>query len=614
MVVSGPGDFRSDAASKLIVLPAEATLAPIEYWDVGSALTLESIYKREDRSHSAIPITFNGCFGWHHPGVASRGIVLCGPVGEEADYVYASLRQFADRLASAGFSTLRLDYPGLYNSLDLDEGRHPPAAWIESIQAASRWLKAEAGVDDVVLVGLRFGAGLALRCAEELGGVDRLVLMAPVVSGVAYQRELSLLAKLSEVGRPASGFEAPHLAATLFTAEQTFDVKTLRCVEGGARPARRVLVLSEAGSGGGRRLGDQLRALGCEVIDSPFAGYSELMVQPEWARYPEEAFGGVIDWLCDGLPATPAPTVPRAPRRAGAMALNPPGVWETPVFLGDDTPLFGIFCRPETPREHPPGVLFLNTGAVPQAGMNRIWVSMARKFAAAGITSLRFDISGVGDSPQRRGSGAGPPNMLEACADVSAAIGWLQAQGCSSVTLVGFCWGAQLACNVALEDNRVTRLVMINSRRQFWDIDIDGAPQRSFGTYLRLTRDAAKWGSLWRGEIPLAQLADFGGRLAFVAMKSTYERVSGIEDRRRRSTRKLRSLRERGVETLFIHGNDDTFLAEFEDYFGVERDRLGALLNINTHFVEGVHHRFPNERRLAELVRLVSTILCARSR
>jgi dienelactone hydrolase len=557
----------------------------------------------------ATPIAFEGCFGWLHPGGTSRGVVLCGPVGEEADYVYANLRRFADRLASAGHSTLRFDYPGLYNSLDLDEGRDPPAAWIESIKAASRWLKAESGVEDVVLVGLRFGSGLALRCAEELGGVDRLVLMAPVVSGVAYQRELALLAKLGEGAKPVSGFDAPHQAATLFTAEQTFDVKSLRCLEGDVRPARRVLILSDAGSGGVRKLGERLRALGCEVTDRPFERYAELMVQPEWAQYPEEAFGGVIDWLRDEAPVNPASSVAQAQRLTGEATLNPPGARESAVFLGEDSALFGVLCRPDVPRDDQPGVLFLNTGAVPQAGMNRMWVSLARKLATLGLLSLRFDISGVGDSPRSAASVAGPPNMLEACADVGAAIAWLQAQGCSSVTLIGFCWGAQLACNVALEDSRVARLIMINSRRQFWDIEIDGEPRRSFSTYLRLSRDGAKWGSLWRGEIPLAQLADFAGRLAFGAMKTTYEWAAAKEGQRRRSTRKLRSLHDRGVETLFVQGNDDTFLAEFEDYFGVKRNGLGALLNINTHFFHDVHHRFPNDKRLAELIRLISAHL-----
>ncbi len=547
---------------------------------------------------------FDGCFGWHHPGGSSRGVVLCGPVGEEADYVYASLREWADRLARAGISTLRFDYPGLYNSLDLEEGRSPPDAWIETIRAASNWLRVEAGVQDVVLVGLRFGAGLALKFAEEQGGVDRLVLMAPVVSGLAYQRELSLLAKLSEGGKPVSGPEA-HQAATLFTAEQTFDVEGLRCGQADNRPARQVLVLSESASSNGRRLGERLRSLGCEVIERPFEGYAELMVQPEWARYPEEAFGGVLDWLRGGSPPASIPSPTLMQRSPPAPALKAPGACEFPIFLGDDSPLFGIVCRPDAPRGDRQGVLFLNTGAVPQAGMNRMWVSMARKFAALGITSLRFDISGVGDSPRRQATGSGPPNMAEACADVAAAISWLKAQDCSSVTLIGFCWGAQLACNVALADSRVTRLIMINSRRQFWDIESDGAQQRSFNTYLRLSRDAAKWGSFWRGEIPLGQLSQFAGQLVTVGIRTIYEHVSGREDGRRRSTRKLRSLRERGVETLFVQGNDDTFLAEFEDYFGVPRDRLGSLLNIKTHFFKGVHHRFPDGRRLSELVQLV---------
>jgi dienelactone hydrolase len=551
-----------------------------------------------------IPVAFDGCFGWFHPGGTARGVVLCGPVGEEADFVYGAWREFAERLARAGLSTLRFDYPGLGDSLDLNADDDTPTAWVDSIKAAMRWLAAESAIEEVAVVGMRLGAGLALRCAEEIGGLSRLVLIAPLASGTAFQRELALLARLNEAGA-AVELTAPSEAASVFTAEKTFDLASLRFGRSGRRPARQVLILSTNGSGAAGSLGDKIAATGAEVIREGFPGYAALMVRPEAALYPEAAFGKVVDWLGDGSGHTAAPPHPRSPPRPFATALTPPGARETPVLFRDAAPLFGILCRPDAPREGAPGLLFLNTGAVPHAGMNRIWVSMARRYAQNGFTSLRFDIGGVGESRAPMPGAPRQPVMREAVADVDAAVDWLRAQGCSTITLIGFCWGAQLACNVALADPRVGRLIMINAARQFWDLETDREPPRSLDTYLRLLRDSAKWKSLRGGAISLAELAGFAGRLAWAAVKSIRERVSGAGDRSQQTIKKLRALSERGVDAAIFHGEDDTFLWEIEDNLRVGRRGFAALLGMHTHFFPGVHHRFADDESLAELVRAV---------
>ncbi len=551
-----------------------------------------------------IPISFDGCFGWFHPAGTSRGVVLCGPVGEEADYVYGVWRDFAERLAQAGLSTLRFDYPGLGDSLDLDDGVDAPTAWVDGVKAAMLWLATQAAVEEVAVVGMRLGSGLALRCAEELGGVSRLVLIAPLASGTAFQRELALLARLNEAGADAD-LTAPSEAATVFSAEKTFDVANLRFGRSGRKPARQVLILSTNSSGAAGTLADRIAATGAEVIQHDFHGYAAMMVRPEAALYPEAAFAKVVDWL--GEPSGPrgGPSSSGAPRLRSAAVLTPPGARETPVFFRDEAPLFGILCRPDAPREGAPGLLFLNTGAVPHAGMNRIWVSMARRYAAIGFTSLRFDIGGVGESRAPLTGAGRQPVMRDAVADVDAAIDWLQAQGCSTITLIGFCWGAQLACSVALTDDRVGRLVLINAARQFWDIETDSEPPRSLDTYLRLLRDSGKWKSLRGGAISLAELAGFAGRLAWAAIRLIYERASGVGDRSQKAVQKLRTLSERGVDAAIFHGEDDTFLSEIEDNLRVGRHGLAARLGMHTHFFPGVHHRFADDKSLSDLVRAV---------
>ena len=46
--------------------------------------------------------------------------------------------------------------------------------------------------------------------------------------------------------------------------------------------------------------------------------------------------------------------------------------------------------------------VFLNAGVVHRVGPNRIYVTAARRLAARGFLSVRFDLSGLGDSSSRR--------------------------------------------------------------------------------------------------------------------------------------------------------------------------------------------------------------------
>ena len=110
----------------------------------------------------ARPVAFDGLFGWLHPGVARRGVVLCGTLG------FAQLSAY--RVAGRA----------------------------RSVRQAIRYLREQEDAQEIVLVGLRFGAMVAALAAQE-GGVDRLLLLAPVATGRAYLREMQLQARTTVI-------------------------------------------------------------------------------------------------------------------------------------------------------------------------------------------------------------------------------------------------------------------------------------------------------------------------------------------------------------------------------------------------------------------------------
>jgi len=125
----------------------------------------------------------------------------------------------------------------------------------------------------------------------------------------------------------------------------------------------------------------------------------------------------VLGWLLGNFGASPTtvtrwcasrPSLRRTPRRPSSSGRS-----------GSAPRLFGILTEPEG-APLGPTVLLLNAGLIHHIGPARLWVSLARRFAAAGMRCLRFDLSGLGDSPVRPGS---PPRRLPARAaeDVASA-------------------------------------------------------------------------------------------------------------------------------------------------------------------------------------------------
>jgi len=148
-------------------------------------------------------------------------------------------------------------------------------------------------------------------------------------------------------------------------------------------------------------------------------------------------------------------------------------VVEKPVTFGPGAGLVGIWCEPQSSagRVPLPAVVLVNSGVIHRAGVGRLHVRLARAMAELGFASLRFDLSGIGDSARPRDAAA----LEEIVArDVDAAVAWAKNRsGVDSAILMGLCTGARDALDHALKDRSVAGVVAIdvvaNLRNwQFW--------------------------------------------------------------------------------------------------------------------------------------------------
>jgi alpha/beta superfamily hydrolase len=92
--------------------------------------------------------------------------------------------------------------------------------------------------------------------------------------------------------------------------------------------------------------------------------------------------------------------------------------------------------------------LLFNAGLIHHVGPNRIYVKLARRLAGMGITTLRFDFSGIGDSGQRMDKLPAKDSILD---DARQAMDELERNwGVKAFICIGLCAGAAAAAQVGL--------------------------------------------------------------------------------------------------------------------------------------------------------------------
>jgi hypothetical protein len=131
---------------------------------------------------------------------------------------------------------------------------------------------------------------------------------------------------------------------------------------------------------------------------------------------------------------------------------------ETCVAFGEGARLAGIVTEPET--DGGLGLVLVSAGILPKSGPFRLYAELARRLARDGVTTLRFDLGGIGDSAL---DGSGAPLRERTALEVRAAVDFLSAQRSrSGIVLGGLCSGAEDSLRSAATDSRVTGVVMID--------------------------------------------------------------------------------------------------------------------------------------------------------
>ena len=545
------------------------------------------------------PVSFEGCFGWLHTGWSDRGVVLCGPLGHEAVATHRGWRQLADLLCRQGLHVIRFDYQGTGDSEGDDTDPARLQVWQRNIENAALLLRQRCQVTSVTLVGLRFGAALAISAASRIDGLDAVALLAPVISGRTPLRELRLLARIWHEqafgkGPPQDQEGGLEVTGTRHSPETIRAIGTLDLRQT-TTFIPRVLIMHAGDRIEARQLADRLASQGCAVTRLPFIGEAEFLTEPVTSRVPCDAFVHLAAWIGDGSGRRLGSAFPPVTDAVIGLASGD----EVPLKFGAGARLFGILCRPARPLPAAPIVIMVNTGRTPHTGDGRFYVTLARALARRGVASLRMDVAGLGDSDSDPRLGRTRLHDVSSCADISAAIDQLASLGWRSFALVGVCSGAFLAFQTALLDARVSSVNLINQQRFLAEPEqppsAASAPlRRPASFYLRSLASGVAWRAVLSGRVNPVQVAlgvlrpvvERHARL----MGRRYEMLTGRPSRGGIVHRLFRQLAERQVDVRIWYGDTDPGWPELESWFGRSGTGLRRFHNVQLETLIGADH------------------------
>ncbi len=571
-----------------------------------------------------IPVVFDNCRGWLHEGSSTRGVVICGAHGFEDLCARSSLRLLAEEISSRGVPVLRFDWRGTADSEGDGDAPHRVATWLGNIGEAAHTLVERTGVKEIVLVGLRLGALLALEAARDIQP-RRLVLLAPPASGRALGREIEVMSRIFQ-GKAGAGedndFDGVSAAGFRISRATLNDLAMVGSRRFSGAASGKVLLLSQHGES---PLADKMRAIGGDVTSETFEGYAEMMCDPTAALPPLAAIRRIADFACEGaVLASPRPEkrreaarpegrpqpacfetpATRAPRHEGneAGAVLATDTWrEEAAMFGPGNRLVGVYCTRAAGERRNKAVVFLNSGGVYHIGWARMFVDMARQLAGSGVASLRMDLRGVGDSLSPAGANRAPLFDASLREDVEAAVDWLFERGITDISLFGACSGAYQAFHAAIQDRRVKKIALVNAscfvygatqalqieawrRTKAADIamklanaesDADDAPRGARALLFQLAKKVVKAG--------LAQATD-----ATFAIRRAVPGLNTVE-------RWFGELSARGSEVLLVYTENDPGLAELERHLGARSRDAKPLPGVSTTVIPGSDHELTPE-------------------
>ncbi len=511
---------------------------------------------------------------------SNTAVLILPPFGWEEVCSYRSRRRWAIELAEAGFPAARIDLPATGDSGGSPSDPDMLDRWDVATRAAIDWLRSLDGISRVAVIGIRLGGLLAMRALAGGAHIDDLVLWGVPARGRAYVRELRVHSEVVASGsyeEQDSPIDSDGTLALTGFVLKPETVAALAAVDLAALPlpdltGRRALLIERDGLGVDRKLTAALDGAGVQTQTLPANDYRLMMTGPLEVGTPEESIAKSIDWIRAAAGVAHAPDDGSSSRlaqpveEASTMVVN--GVRLTERLLGYGGRagrMVGVLTRPADHDPLPVCVVLLGAGR--RIGPNRMWVETARRWAAHGVQSVRFDIEGLGDSD-------GNSDLMTVDADLYAPrmadnvkelIDRLAEMGIADrFVMVGLCSSAYWSFHAAVDEPRIIGTTLVNQ----WAFDynerlVSERARARTGEVLRKGMLKRMVKGVWQGWIGMTEL-----RRAVRAFKPSARRAGSEEAAQHESV-------QAWLSALAAHGTDVAMIFSIDEPLREQIHRFG---------------------------------------
>ena len=579
--------------------------------------------------------TQGSIYCWHHLATGSQQqnltLVICAPMGYEYTHSHRSLKFLADTAAQSGFPVFRFDFHGSGDSPGDELANNKIALWLTEIQAVVKQAKRSYPDNKVCLLGLRFGATLAYM-ATASSPVDELVVWEPVVKGRRYIRELVAVSKLSAT---ASDENQPYIesAGFLMSADTAKAIQHIDLLQQLPSVTGKVYCLYRDDVAGDSALLESLHDAGFFAERGESPGFAEMMAEPQDTVLPEQSVNTIVRWLQSRSSttigtainsSTPAPSVDISSTLTPSIVFNSgkehcTNIKESVCWYSPRKRLFGVLCCPTGGSvSDKPLVILANSGSVHHVGPNRVYVHLARQLAACGVSSLRIDIQGIGESCKLDDHNKNHPYQDTAVSDVTSAVQYVLSERlASAVTIAGICSGSYSAFHSALAQNSkklpITEIILINPLTFYWQddmsLDIPSVYQniKDSKHYAKSIRSLQSWKKLVSGKASVSYIINFiGNRVAALFQQTTAAITESISDKKSELACDLLTIMDKGIKIIFVFASTDPGLdivnAEAKRTF--RRGLLSGAIELSV--IDGADHTFSKIARRDDLYQFFS--------
>jgi pimeloyl-ACP methyl ester carboxylesterase len=427
----------------------------------------------------------------------SGASIICPPIGTDYNNSYQNLRVLGEQLANKGQLVIHLDYIEFGNSSEKDEDTEQLESIVYSITSVHSWLK-DVGINQINIVGLRFGATLAALAANSVV-INKLILWSPVVKGKSFVREIKMLAQASEQTIESSeSLDISGWTIEPSTSQAISDIDLLT----GEPSAKNIFILQDGQKRQLNKLADYYaKEKSINVTIEEQNELVALLVDAHESQLATESNQSVVDFIVEDIGSTSSLLLEDFRAKSICRGDNYKDSYHY------DEQKYMIKTDSLINNNDLPTLVFLNSGSNHQVGPHRLYVTLTREFAKLGFNSFRIDLPGLGETPAEIDNEDNKPYPKNIVATLSS---MLKNMGLHSkpLIMVGLCSGAyhSLKFSAEAEGININESIIINPLTFYWQqgMTINDSPSVTFGHwnwYLKSMKDWHRWKKLLKGDV-----------------------------------------------------------------------------------------------------------------